>query len=113
MVTDKAWQTQAVASTVPATRALIDPLTRRELEILELICDGLSNDEVSRVAGIELPTVKYHLFNIYGKLGVKRRTQAVVLSIYLGIVEPTWLLEKARAIDSAVGKRPTGAMCDD
>ncbi|MDN5872924.1 MAG: LuxR C-terminal-related transcriptional regulator [Sinobacteraceae bacterium] len=70
---------------------LIEPLTARELEVLEWVCDGLSNQEISDRIGVNLATVKFHLVNIFGKLGVKRRTQAVAAGIYLGLIEPGWL----------------------
>ncbi len=52
-------------------------ISQRELEILTLIEKGLSNKEISRVAGISLGTVKWHIKNIYRKLEVSSRTQAV------------------------------------
>ena len=39
-----------------------------------------------------MPTVKYHLLNIFGKLGVRRRTQAVAVAVHLRLVRPGWLL---------------------
>lgn len=70
---------------------LIEPLTSREPEILERVCDGWSNQEISNDAGVSVPTVKYHLMNVFGKLGVKRRTQAVAVAVYLHLVEPQWM----------------------
>lgn len=52
-------------------------LTRRELEVLSLLEEGLSNKEIARRLYIELPTVKNHLHNVYEKLGVSRRDSAV------------------------------------
>lgn len=57
--------------------ALIEPLTHREKDILRLIADGLSNKEIASRLTITEGTVKIHAFNIYGKLQVNRRVQAV------------------------------------
>jgi LuxR family maltose regulon positive regulatory protein len=52
-------------------------LSERELEVLRLIADGLSNAEIAGKLVIAQGTVKRHINNIYGKLGVQSRTQAV------------------------------------
>lgn len=52
-------------------------VTEREREILELIGDGLFNKEVANLLGISEGTVKWHLKNLYSKLGVSSRTQAL------------------------------------
>jgi LuxR family maltose regulon positive regulatory protein len=57
--------------------ALVEPLSQRELQVLQLIEQGLSNREVAQQLVISLPTVKSHTGNIYSKLGVSSRTQAV------------------------------------
>jgi LuxR family maltose regulon positive regulatory protein len=57
--------------------ALADPLTERELEVLHLLAEGLSNKEIAGRLVIAPSTVKQHLKNIYGKLDVHSRTQAV------------------------------------
>ena len=67
---------------------LPEPLTGREVELLSLIADGLSNQEIARHLFISLPTVKWHTSNIYGKLGVRNRTQAVIRARSLGIIAP-------------------------
>ena len=64
--------------------ALIEPLTERELEVLQLVAEGLSNQEIARQLFLALPTIKWHTSNIYGKLGVKNRTQAVARARALG-----------------------------
>ncbi len=56
---------------------LVEPLSERELEVLRLIADGLSNAEIAEKLVIAQGTVKRHINNIYGKLGVQSRTQAV------------------------------------
>jgi LuxR family maltose regulon positive regulatory protein len=67
---------------------LPETLTEREIELLSLIAQGLSNQEIARRLFISLPTVKWHTGNIYGKLGVRSRTQAVVQARFLGILPP-------------------------
>ncbi|RJE84290.1 winged helix-turn-helix transcriptional regulator [Paenibacillus sp. 1011MAR3C5] len=57
---------------------LLEPLTKRELEILEAISEGMSNRDIAERLGITETTVKTHVSRIIGKLGVKRRGQAVV-----------------------------------
>ena len=56
---------------------LVEPLTERELEVLHLLAEQLSNREIGRRLFISLPTVKSHTRSIYGKLGVRGREQAV------------------------------------
>jgi len=58
-------------------QALIEPLSRRELEVLKLIEAGCSNQEIADKLVISIATVKRHISNIYIKLGVQSRTQAV------------------------------------
>jgi LuxR family maltose regulon positive regulatory protein len=65
---------------------MVEPLSERELEVLHLIAGGLSNQEVSQRLFITLATVKWHTSNIYGKLGVKNRTQAIAQARELGIL---------------------------
>jgi LuxR family maltose regulon positive regulatory protein len=55
----------------------IEPLTRRELEVLRLLAKGASNQEIADILVIELPTVKKHVSNLLGKLGAASRTQAI------------------------------------
>lgn len=56
---------------------LVDPLSKRELEILTLIAAGLKNKEIAANLFMSINTVHYHTKNIYGKLGVHNRTKAV------------------------------------
>lgn len=69
-------RTKPPASTAQA--ALLDPLSERELEILRLFGEGLSNDEIAERLIISLGTVKAHSSNIYRKLDVRNRAQAIV-----------------------------------
>jgi DNA-binding CsgD family transcriptional regulator len=56
---------------------LVESLSNREIDVLRLMADGLSNKEIAVQLGITEGTVKIHAFNIYGKLQVKRRIQAI------------------------------------
>lgn len=60
-----------------APKALIEPLSERELEVLRLIAAGLTNREIAEQLVIAHGTAKRHISNIYGKLGVGSRTQVV------------------------------------
>lgn len=82
-------------SDIEPRQKLIEELTPRELEILGLVCDGHSNDEISTLIDIRLSTVKYHVNNIFGKLCVSRRTQAVAIAVHLQLVKPGWLFRDA------------------
>lgn len=75
------------AAQSPAGR-LIEPLSQRELEVLGLIAEGLSNAEIARRLYISLSTVKGHTTNIFGKLGVRNRTGAVTRARSLGLLPP-------------------------
>jgi LuxR family maltose regulon positive regulatory protein len=59
-------------------RSLTEPLTQRECEIIELIAAGYTNQQIADRLVITLNTVKKHTTHIYGKLGVKNRTQAII-----------------------------------
>jgi LuxR family maltose regulon positive regulatory protein len=68
---------------------LVEPLSARELEVLQLIATGLSNSEIASRLYISLSTVKGHTSSIYGKLGVKNRSQAVAHARSLGLLPPS------------------------
>ena len=65
---------------------MVEPLSDRELEVLELIAEGLSNREIAGRLVISVSTVKGHTGNIYGKLQVNNRTRAVAKARGLGIL---------------------------
>jgi DNA-binding NarL/FixJ family response regulator len=66
--------------------ALKYQLSERELEVLQLLAEGLSNQEIADRLFVSLNTTKTHLSNLYGKLHVKRRTQAVQKARELSIL---------------------------
>jgi LuxR family maltose regulon positive regulatory protein len=70
----------------PASQTLIEPLSERELEILTLVAEGLSNRQISERLFISLSTVKGHNRNIFDKLQVKRRTEAVARARDLNLI---------------------------
>lgn len=61
----------------PGIPKLIEPLADREIEVLRLIAAGLSNQEIAENLVLAVSTVKWHINNLYGKLGVSSRTQAI------------------------------------
>jgi predicted ATPase/DNA-binding NarL/FixJ family response regulator len=65
---------------------LAEPLNAREIEVLRLIADGLSNHEIADRLVIALSTVKWHVSNLFGKLGVNSRTQALSRAKDLGLL---------------------------
>jgi two-component system, NarL family, response regulator YdfI len=73
----------------PATSALdelAESLTRRELEVLQMLAAGISNKEIASRLNISEHTVKFHVASILGKLGAASRTEAVSLGIRRGLV---------------------------
>jgi LuxR family maltose regulon positive regulatory protein len=69
-----------------AIQNLVEPLSERELEVLRLIADGLSNHEIAERLIVGTGTVKTHINNIYRKLDVKSRTQALHRARELGLL---------------------------
>ena len=65
---------------------LAESLTRRELEVLQMLAGGLSNKEIAARLNISEHTAKFHVASILGKLGAGSRTEAVALGIRRGLV---------------------------
>jgi LuxR family maltose regulon positive regulatory protein len=81
---------QAVPSRAAAAPiGLAEPLSSRELEVLDLIAAGLTNQQIAARLYVSLHTVKSHARNIYAKLGVSSRTQAAAKGRVLGLLPPS------------------------
>jgi|KBSMisStaDraftv2_1062788.scaffolds.fasta_scaffold980922_1 DNA-binding NarL/FixJ family response regulator len=65
---------------------VVESLTPRELEVLELLADGLPNRQIALRLGMSPETVKFHVAHISGKLGVSNRTEAVRVAIRRGLL---------------------------
>lgn len=68
---------EAAALVITNNQKLIEPLTKREIEVLHLLSDGLSNAAIATQLMVSIGTIKTHLKHIYGKFDVRSRTQAV------------------------------------
>ena len=66
-------------------RMYIEPLSKREQEVLQWLAAGASNQEIGRQLFIAESTVKRHVYNIFGKLNVRNRTQAALHARKLGV----------------------------
>jgi WD40 repeat protein/DNA-binding CsgD family transcriptional regulator/tRNA A-37 threonylcarbamoyl transferase component Bud32 len=95
----------AAAPAIPVEVAapLVEPLTNRELDVLRLMAQGWSNREIAEQLVIALSTVKWYVRQVYGKLGVSKRRQAIVAGEQLGLLAgaeaarhdialPTWMI---------------------
>jgi DNA-binding NarL/FixJ family response regulator len=79
-------------------------LSPREAEVVALIARGLSNQEIAERAHVSLNSIKSYIRSAYRKIGVERRTQAVLWAVANGFVPDT-----ERTIDAALQVRPPGA----
>jgi LuxR family maltose regulon positive regulatory protein len=87
-VTTDEGQTTGLSSAVTRSdlSPLVEPLSQRELEILQLIAKGLSNREIGERLFLALDTVKGHNRRIFGKLQVQSRTEAIARARELGLL---------------------------
>lgn len=67
-------------------RSLVEPLTERESEVLQLLADGLANKQIGAELNISEHTVKFHVSSIYSKLGVTNRAEAVRVGLQGGLI---------------------------
>lgn len=79
-------QPPAVQTAVAAAVPLVEPLSAREQEILQLIAAGYSNQAIAKMLTITISAVKKHAGNIYGKLNVNSRTQAIARARQIGLL---------------------------
>lgn len=77
---------RAPETAAAASAALVEPLSEREVEVLALVAEGLTNQEIADRLYLSLATVKWHTSNIYGKLAVGNRTEAVAKARTLGVL---------------------------
>jgi NarL family two-component system response regulator LiaR len=78
--------TEALIQATRQTPGVGSDLTPRELEVLALLVNGLSNLEISAQLSISMATVKYHLTNIFTKLGAKNRVEAATIALEHNLV---------------------------
>jgi DNA-binding CsgD family transcriptional regulator len=76
----------AVPTVARDRERLPEPLTSREIEVLHLLAEGLSNKAIAGRLGISDQTVKFHVASVYGKLGAVNRTDAVRLAVRRGLI---------------------------
>ena len=68
-------------------------LTTREQQVLEMVCEGMSNEEIAREFGIHVLTVKHYLKKIYEVLDTNRRHTVIIRAVKTGMVRPAWVTE--------------------
>jgi LuxR family maltose regulon positive regulatory protein len=83
---DRLHQSAARAPSPDAASALVEPLTPRELEILELLATGASNQDIAERLFLSVGTVKGHINHILGKLDAHNRTEAAARGRELGLI---------------------------
>ena len=71
-----------------ADAAPTEELTRRELDVLKCLAQGMSNAEIAEALSVSVPTVHSHVHNLLGKLNLASRTQAALYAIEMGLVTP-------------------------
>jgi len=77
---------QATPMPTEPALALVEPLTARELDVLRLLYDGLTNQEIADELVLAVGTVKFYTGQIYGKLGVRNRVTAVARARELNLI---------------------------
>jgi len=87
MASQIAQQVLDMLTGVKSRKDFYDGLTAREVEILGLMAGGLANKQLAYKLGISEKTVRNHISNMYEKLGIYDRTQAVLYAVRKGLVE--------------------------
>ena len=84
--------TSRCSAAVSGWRAELDAITQREREVMALVADGLSNEEIAQKLYMSPATVRTHVSRAMTKLGVRDRAQLVVLAYETGLVRPNWII---------------------
>lgn len=74
-------------TSLPGKELLLEQLTERELEVLQLVAAGRRNREIAELLRISVKTVEFHLNNAFGKLCAQSRTEAVVRAWQAGMLQ--------------------------
>ena len=81
---------EATQALINATREKHDPgfdLTKREIQVLEMVVKGFSNADIADQLSISMATIKFHLSNIFSKLGAKSRVEVVTIALKYHLIE--------------------------
>ncbi len=81
----------------PRDTGELESLTDREREVLALVAEGLTNDEIAERLVLSPATARTHVGRLFAKLGVRHRAQLVVLAYETGLVRPSWTTASASA----------------
>lgn len=79
---------KVLLSSGSSARAAYDGLSARELEVLKLMAQGMANKQIAYALRISEKTVRNHISNLYDKLGVRDRSQALLYAVRKGLVRP-------------------------
>jgi NarL family two-component system response regulator LiaR len=85
-ITRKVISRFARPGTAPGKGGTLDQITERELEVLRLAARGMSNRDIARELEISMRTVQTHLSNVFNKMGVGSRTEAVMFGLRKGLI---------------------------
>ena len=83
------WDAETKANHISIRFGLTKPieLTPREMDVIRLVAEGLSNKEIGQTLSISPRTVNFHLDNLFAKLGVRSRTEAAIFAMRQGWIE--------------------------